>query len=238
MASSKEEEGKELGFFSRVINIYLAPEDVFRSIDVNPRWFFPLLLCILVTSGATFWFMRTELADVLLYEQFEKAAKQLTEEQIDGVMWFSKNVAWVTPIITIPLFLLFIGGIVYLVMVVAFGSDTTFSRIFSLCCHVQLISIVQIAFSYALVFMRESLQVSVSLAMFFPDIETGTFLAKFLASFDLFIIWQLCLLAFGTAYLAKRSKIGVLVGMLSTYVIFAAGGSWLGAYLQSLSRKA
>ena len=82
-------------------------------------------------------------------------------------------------------------------------------------------SIVQQAFSLPLNYARGVMTSPATLAAFFPMLETGSFAERLLSTIDLFIVWQLMVLAIGVAALYGRRTGPIATVFYALYAVIA-----------------
>lgn len=222
----------EPGLFARWFHLIFSPEKTFASIGRRPVVLGALALIVLFSCGANFFFFRSDLVEDLLYEQFmdNPRTASLTEAQIDQALWFSKNLSPVVPIVTTPIMVLLVAGILYVVTVVLFSGPTSFRHLLSLVTHVLLIMPLQVLFTFGLIASAETFEIGANLLLFFPDVEKGSFLHGFLRWMDFFALWELLLLGLGLAALCRWRAGRVLIVLLLLYFALAGGmagaGTW------------
>jgi hypothetical protein len=121
-------------------------------------------------------------------------------------------------IVSAPVILLIITGIVLGVFNAVLGGDAAFKQVFAVVAHSGMITTVQQLFVLPLDYARASLSSPTSLSVFAPFLEDATFAARFLAGIDLFVIWWIANLAIGLGVLYKRRTGPVAVGLFATYL--------------------
>jgi hypothetical protein len=68
-------------------------------------------------------------------------------------------------------------------------------------------------------YMRQTMSSATNLAVFFPDLAEGSFVASVLGFIDLFWIWYLVVLAIGLAAVYRRRWTSVAGGLFVVYVV-------------------
>ena len=99
------------------------------------------------------------------------------------------------------------------------GGTATFKQLFAVVAHTGPIGVLAQLFTVPMNFAQGSMTSKTNLAVFLPMTE-GTFLGRLLATIDLFLVWQLIVLAIG---------LGVLTGaapsrsprLFSVYAVIA-----------------
>ena len=112
------------------------------------------------------------------------------------------------------------------------GGEARFKQVLAVTAHAGVISLLQTLFTLPMNYQRQSMSSATNLAVFFPDIAEGTFLASMLGFIDLFWIWYLVVLAIGVAAVYRRKWTSVAGGLFVVYVLIglavAAGKAVLG----------
>jgi hypothetical protein len=93
--------------------------------------------------------------------------------------------------------------------------------VFAVVVHTGPIGILAQLFTIPLNYLRESMSSSTSLAVMLPMLEANSFGAKLAAWVDLFVIWQLVVLAIGLGVLYRRRAQPLAVAVLSLYFVIA-----------------
>ena len=60
-----------------------------------------------------------------------------------------------------------------------------------------------------------------NLSVFFPFLPEGSFLANFLGTIDLFVLWWMLVLAIGLSVLFRRKTASIMMGLGAVYLIIA-----------------
>ena len=107
---SEAERVNSMSFFSRLVNIFVAPSKVFQFLAGKPLWVVPLVVISLCVGFQQLVIFNSEVGKKSIQEDIQKnpMAAQLTPEQIDQQLSISAIIAPVaalvmTPIITFAL---------------------------------------------------------------------------------------------------------------------------------------
>lgn len=215
-------EESEMSLFWRLINLFVAPSELFDHIASAPtralNWALPLLLnCIAVVV-----FSITALSNpAVLQETRDLQVKQLNKQvengkmtaaQRDAALETMEKFSGLTPIfgsvfgaIGMVFFAFLTGGMVWLVANKALRTTTEFGKAMEIYGLASLVSVPGTLVKLALVNLRGSINVGANLGFFFPDIPMGSPGSTALASFDVFLLWMLLLISLGTAKVTRRS---------------------------------
>ncbi len=117
-----------------------------------------------------------------------------------------------------PLVAAALAGIFYGVFTVM-GGEARYKAVLAVVAHAGVISLLQQVFSLPVNYQRQSMSSATNLAVFFPDLAEGSFLASLLGFIDLFWIWYLVVLAIGLAAVYRRKWTSVAGGLFVVYVL-------------------
>ena len=101
------------------------------------------------------------------------------------------------------------------------GGTATFKQLFAVFVHSTAITVVQQLFVTPLNYVRETISSATNLGVFLPMLEEGSFLAKFLGTIDLVLIWWIAVLSIGLAVLFKRKTGPIAAGLFIVYGVIA-----------------
>lgn len=211
-----------LGFWKRLIGIFVVPRRTFEAVVTRPTWLAPLLVVTLLGGAANFLFLSTQVGQQALAdrmdEQFQAAGRQMTDEQLDRMVAVSKWIATVGALVSIPVVTLIVAAILIVIFGVIQGGAATFRQVFAAVTHAELISIAQVLFVTPINYVRGSLRGATNLAVLVPFLDDRSLAAKLLGSLDLFLIWILAVLAIGVGVVYRRPARGPLVVIFGIYL--------------------
>jgi hypothetical protein len=213
---------------ARVFGILTSPRDTFAKVVANPRWLGMLVLSLVVTVAASWWFLGTDIGRQALLDQqvasMESFGMQVNDaqyaqlqERLEYAQYFQAGGALIGgPIIT---FLL--AGLLLGVFSGLLGGQATFKQVLAVVTHSGAVGILQQLFATPLNYVRESLSSPTNLSVFFPMLEEGSFLSSFLGTVDLFIVWWVVVLGIGLSVLYRRKTTSVVLGLFGVYAVIA-----------------
>jgi hypothetical protein len=126
--------------------------------------------------------------------------------------------AVVTQALFYPVVSAIVAGLLLGVFTAIMGGHATFKHVFAVVVHSGLIIGLSQLFVTPLNYTRGTISAAANLGVFLPFLDETSFLARFLGSIDLFLIWWLVNLAIGLGVLYKRRTQPVATGLLATYV--------------------
>ncbi len=220
------------GVFSRFLGVLLSPRQTFEAIVRRPRWLGMMLLVIIVTAACTGWFQSTAVGrqatvdeSVRWMESFGMTVSQaryaeLQRAILDAPTWRLVLQSSAGILVFTPLFTAIIAGLLFAGFAMA-GGDARFKTVFTVTTFSGAVGIVQQLFVTPLNYIRESVTSSTNLAVFFPMLDEGSFLARLLGMVDLFRVWSVMLLAIGLAVAYRRRTRPIAIVLFVVYALIA-----------------
>jgi len=224
IASATETKPESAG--SMLVNIFLEPSRVFKSIKIKSSWVLPFIIYLIIaTIGAYF----TTPFQMEIGKQKIMQSDQLTEEQKQAQIEMSGKFAflgWVIAPIAVVVIMLLITGANLLVGSVILGGTTRFTTMWSAICFTSLISALGLIIKVPLMLWKHTADIRTSLAILLPGKDLASGIVSFLnTSTDLFLIWQIVVMIVGMAIIYNFSKLRAsLVVLIPTAIIFGIMG--------------
>lgn len=218
------------GLVSRLAGVLLSPRRTFGNVARQPRWLGALLVIALTMAGASGWLVSTEVGKQALLAQqvstMESFGVTVSDEMYDQLSQALGNAAYLTAgsvLVFIPIVTLVIAGLLWTVCYVLLGAHVPFRGTYAVVAHTGAVNIVQQLFVVPLNYTRGVMSNPATLAAFFPMLETGTFSQRFLGVIDLFVVWQLMVLAIGVAVLYGKRTGPFAIAFYGLYALIALG---------------
>jgi hypothetical protein len=120
-----------------------------------------------------------------------------------------------------PIMWLIISGLLFAVFNAALGGTSTFKQLWAVFVHSTAITVIQQLFVTPLNYVRETISSATNLGVFLPMLDESGFLAKFLGTIDLFLIWWIVILSIGLGVLFKRKTGPIAAGLFVVYGVIA-----------------
>jgi hypothetical protein len=226
--SSPSAGGPGLSLPARIWGVLTSPRETFADVVARPRWLGMMLVAILITAVFTGGFLMTAVGQqAYLDNQIESTKRwvgEVSEAQVAGMermLPYAAPISAVSIAIIMPIMWLVMSGILFAVFSAALGGTATFKQVFAVMVHSSAISVVQQLFVTPLNYARESMSSATNLAVFLPMLDEGSFLAKFLGTIDLFLVWWVVVLSIGLGVLFKRRTGPIAAGLFVVYGIIA-----------------
>ena len=141
-----------------------------------------------------------------MYTMLQRQANIAAYLQSGAILFFS-------PLVTAA-----IAGILFGVFTVL-GGEARYGQVLAVVAHANVISLLQQVFTLPVNYLRQTMSSATNLAVFFPNLAEGSFLAAVLGFIDLFWIWYLVVLAMGLAAVYRRRWTPVAGGLFVVYVL-------------------
>jgi hypothetical protein len=249
-------EPAQMSPITRLVNIFFSPGEVFQDIRRSPRdWWLPILVLVIVASAAGYviqWRLDLTPAKLaaaqtdLAIDMQGKTRKDLTEQEKQAFEMqqnFTEVVFKFAPIAAFVFILIGFGILagLYRVSLLIAQAQTTFFRVLSVVAYAGYVpGVVKSLLQMVLAFLRSPDDVDPKAYLInqgilatnlgaFVSLTEQPVLKTFLGYFDLFLIWQIVLLAIGLAAVSRKLKPGTaaliavapFVVMMLLQVLFA-----------------
>lgn len=214
-----------LSFLQRIVGVVISPGDTMARIAAAPKWLDVLVLTTLLGAGGMYLFLASEVGQAAYVDQavssMESWGRTVTPEAYAAIQ---KQSAFMAPIqaaaiaVMAPVMAALIAGILFGVFTVL-GGEARYKHVLAVVSHAGVISTLQLLFTLPMNYQRQSMSSATNLAVFFPNLAEGSFLASMLGFIDLFWIWYLVVLAIGVAAVYRRKWTTVTGGFFVVYIL-------------------
>ena len=232
--AARPEDGPSPNLAARLFGVLLSPRSTFAAIVDRPRPFGALLGVCLLAAAPGVWLSSTELGKQLLLEQqvesLESFGMTVTDEMYAEMERRNENAAYVAAggaLVSLAIFTFIIAGLVWTACYVILGAHAPFKAMYAVVTHVGVVGVVQQWFTAPLNYARGVMSVPTTMAALLPMIEEGGFMHRTLSLVELFVVWQLFLLAIGTGVLFKRRTGPIATTFYSLYAVIAIAAGFL-----------
>jgi hypothetical protein len=99
------------------------------------------------------------------------------------------------------------------------GGNATFKQVMAVVTHTGVIGLLGQLFTVPLNYARGSMTSATNLAVMFPFISETSFLGRLLGTVELFLIWQLIVLAIGLGVLYRKRTQPIAISLFVVYAI-------------------
>ncbi len=217
------------GLLARVIGVIFSPREAFAAVVAKPKWLGAVAVAVLITGGAQFALLSTDIGKELALEQqvsaIEAFGATISDEMYASMEQGMETARYTGPVATIfftPLILLISSGILHVMFGLVGGGNGTFKQVYAISAHSAIVSSLQIVFTTIVTLAAGRSAAGANLAVFVPTLDDTTFIYKFLSYIDLFYVWSTFVSAVGLAVLYKRRTGPIAMILFGIYAVFAA----------------
>jgi hypothetical protein len=222
-----------MGLMSRFIGIITSPRETFAKVAARPKWLGMLVLVVVVAGGFGTWFQSTEVGrqatldqSVKYMEAFgirlsDQAYDRMEQSMMDMPVWRTILQVGLSTAVVIPIMYVVMAGILFGIFSAALGGGATFKQVFATIVHAGAISALGQVFTYPIFYLRGAMTSATNLGVLFPMLPEGSFLAKFLGTIDLFLVWWVLVLAIGMAVVYRRKTRPIAISFFAVYGVIA-----------------
>ena len=215
------------GLFSRYVQVFFSPDDLFQGLRTRPYW----VGAVLLGSGLAAVGVMLLTPDIMLAtvrEQALASGQPLPPEFEDLLAEWAGVVRYIIGAATFvfwPLIPVVSAGVVTVIFAFLIGHEGTYKQYLAVVAHAHLVTATAAVLVAPLRIAMEDAQVLISLGSFAPFLEPG-YLLRFLSLLDLFGIWAWLLVGLGAARIARKKSWAVgCVFVLMIPVVPAAVGA-------------
>ena len=218
---------------ARIAGVIMSPRQTYADVAARPRWLGVLLVTIVISGAATFWFQSSEAGQKAIRDQLDQTAelietatgKPLPDEQYNAMLAGAprapyQSIAFI--LIGTPIMCAVLAGILLGVFNGIVGGNARFKQVFAVVAHSGVIWTLAAVFNALMGFTTGRASGAASVAVFFPMLGDTGFATNFLRAIDVFYLWGFFNLAIGLAVLYRQRTAPVAATFISLYVIVAA----------------
>jgi membrane protein, antimicrobial resistance system len=228
MVMSSTETGAAPGpasLWSRFVGILTSPKATFQTVVAHPRWFGMLALTCVALAVMWAAFLLTKVGQNAWLDSMTTGpwARDMPDEQYAGMQRIAPYVGYfaiIQMLVFVPIFNVIIAGILYGVFNVVLGGTATFKQLFAVFVHCGPVGVVAQAFTVLMNYTGETMTSKTNLGVL-RLVSENTFIGRLLGTIDLFIIWQVIVLAIGLGVLYRRPTQPIAMGLFATYAVIA-----------------
>jgi hypothetical protein len=225
--------------FGRIIGVLFSPKATFESIARRPSWLLPIvLLCIVAASIVGVYGHRVGWRGLIEKQmssnsQFQQLSPAEQESRIQIGLKYAPGVGYAEVIIIPFLSALIFAGIFWLIFSMVVGAKISFRTSLAVASHGFVPSILGSLIGILILFLKDPSTVDLqhlvaSNAGAFLSSDSPKWLVALLSSVDLFLFWEMILLAIGYSATAPKkisfaSAMAWILGLWALVVIIRVG---------------
>jgi hypothetical protein len=238
---------KETSTFSKLMNIFVAPGEVFESIKAKPRtnalWVIPSILAVVL--GIFFFFVLS--SDPAIESQFRDQISKRVDEQIaqgqvtpdraeatkEQMMNMTKIVAPILSIILVFASLLVVSLVIFLVGKLAFKGNATYGKVMEVVGASFMVDKVLGPIVASLIMLAMgSIYASPGLALLISGFNPDDKVHILLSSVNIFSIWYLSVLSIGVRKFYDVSIWKAAVWVVALWVLWTLFTTFVAPFLR------
>jgi hypothetical protein len=122
-----------------------------------------------------------------------------------------------------PVISMIIAGVMWAIFNAILGGTASFKSVLTVVTHSQVIGALGAAASAPIQYLQgiQNMAGPFNFGVLVPMLDQNSFLAMFLGSISVFVLWQLAVCAIGLAVLYSRNTGRVTAGLIATYLVLA-----------------
>jgi len=232
------------GLVARASGILFSPSQTFRTVVAYPRpasmLFMVALVIGLSTSLPQFTAHGRQAALDMMVQRTQQAGQAPTPEmyaRVERMQPYLPYIAFASTFILLPVISVLFGAIYWAVFNTILGGMATFGQVLGVVTHASVIGALGAIVAVPIQWFQDGPPNPAgpfNLGALVPMLEPTDFLFRWLSSVSVFMLWQVAVSAIGLGVLYKRRTTGILIGLLSVYLLVTAG---LAAAFPSLSSR-
>ena len=216
-----------LSLISRLIGVITAPKATFQSIVAQPKWLGMLALLCVLSAGLVGGFLLTQVGQQAWLDAATAGGpfgREVTDQQLAGMQRMAPFVGYFTMVSIfcfVPILYLVVSAILFAVFNAGMGGNATFKQIFAVVVHSGVVGLLGQLFTVPMNYARGVMSSATNLTVLVPGIAETSFIGRLLGAIDIFLIWQLIVLAIGLAVLYRRRTQPIATTLFVIYGIIA-----------------
>jgi hypothetical protein len=215
-----------LSLLSRFVGVITSPKATYEAVVAHPRWLGMLLLVCLLSAGLIGGFMLTKVGQEAWLDAATAGpmGAQITDQQLAGMERMAPFVGYMTIVSIlcfVPILYVAVSGILFAVFNAGMGGNATFKQIFAVVVHSGAVGVLGQLFTVPMNYARGAMSSATNLAVLMPGVAETSFLGRLMGAIDIFLIWQLIVLAIGLAVLYRRRTQPIATTLFVIYGVIA-----------------
>jgi hypothetical protein len=227
---------------ARLIGIVFSPQRTMTSVVAHGQWKDVLALTALVGALCVAALLNTAVGRQAAVDQAvaarESWGETMTDQTYERLVRQVELARFISPMAIlagVPAVAAIVAAVLLMLCQAIFGGEAAYGQMLAVVAHAGVIGLVQQLIVTPLCYLRESISSPTNLSVLFPTLSDTGFMAAFLGTIDLFVVWAVFVLGVGLAVLYKRRTKPIVIGLLMAY---ATLGIAIGAVRAALTGDA
>lgn len=196
----------------RIGETFFAPIALFRRFGPKAPWVDVMVVAV-VLSAVAMALIPAEVWVQTVRDAFA-ANPQAAGADPESMAAMQRGVS-VVMMLVMPWIILFMqSGILLVAFTMLLGGEATYRQYLAIGAHAAVVGAVGQLATLPLIVQKGTAQASISLAALAGGADTDSFLYNFLNTFNVFLVWQVILLAVGVAAVNRRISAGTALAVL------------------------
>lgn len=216
---------------ARVYGVIRRPRATFAAIVATPAWAPVLVATTLITFGCSAGFLRTQVGQQALVDQWERTALAFGQP-VDDAQYsrmeetaasgrFGLVYAAATTLASGPALAFGLAAVLYGILNRTTRHRASYAQVLAVVCYAGVVLALRQVIATPLDYVRESIASPTTLVQFFTMLDEASPVARFLGVIDLFVVWWIVVLAIGMSVLYERPTRRLALVFAGAYVALA-----------------
>ena len=211
---------------ARFLGVITSPRSTYESIVAKPKWLGMLALTAVAMALLMGGFLSTQVGqdawlDATTNSPITGRANAQSVEMMEKIAPYVGYITAAYMIVAVPIVLVILAGILFAIFNAALGGTATFKQMCTVIVHAGPIGVLSALFTVPMNYARGTMTSATNLAVLLPMLPEGSFPARLLGAIDLFLIWQIVVLAIGLSVLYRRKTRPIAITLLGVYAVIA-----------------
>jgi hypothetical protein len=179
---------------------------------------------LVITAASQVLLFQTEVGQTALVDQWERIAVALGQSVDDTRYAELRSLSesgpvygLATALVSGPILTFSLAAVVFLVFRPPRDRTVSYSQVIAVVAHASVILAIRQVVAAPVSFAREATGSATSLGLWFPALDTASFIGRFVGALDVLIVWWVVLLAVGVGILYGRHMRTLAVVFLGIY---------------------
>jgi hypothetical protein len=189
-----------------------------------PRWVGLVTVLAVVTAAGQAFLFQTEVGQVALVDQWERTAlafgQNIDDARYAELQALSRSgplYGVATALASGPVLTAALATVIFLTFRPRGERTVSFSQVLAVIAHASVILAIRQLVSVPVSVAREATGGATSIGVWFPALDGTSFVGRFVAMLDVFVIWWVVLLAIGVGILYGRQASPLAAAFLGVY---------------------
>jgi hypothetical protein len=228
-----------MSILSNVINVYIAPDKVFKAVkDFNFKKALIPLLILAVVGVISFWAIQdlaTEVGYDAAVERIESSSRIADDQKeeiiakMDERMSGPNYMGWIFSFLGNPIAVFFMALVALIVGNTFMGGSAKYGQLVNITAWAYMVAILEAIVKIPLMLSKWSLEVYTGLGVLGIG-EKGSFINSLFAGIDIFAIWRIVLISIGMGIIYNKKTKPYIVAMIIAWFLLRLIGAGFSSF--------